>query len=300
MSFYSAYDFIIHSELSLPFPILSNSAEATVDIFYGQVSDKGLAQPLQRGLTYQLSREQFWLDVPTIGRFLVAEGKQIIIEPVVGVDKESLCVFVLGPCMEILLKQRGLLVVPGYALQRDDYAVAFAGQSGRGQSVLQGLFYKQGQTFLGGNSVVLNQEGVVLPGPKQLEFGPVVVSALNIEPGLLNTMRSDIKRYLVPLEHYAHQSLPLKIIYTWKLHQQSEIMMVRMDINEKTAYLHQLAQSNNVINEPYSAASMDRINPSTWERIQVICIHVPTMGLKLQQLVDFIKQDLATRESCYV
>ena len=290
--YYSLYDFIVQSELQLPAPPLPSSANS-VTISYGSVSPQGLANPIFCGFAYQASSTDFWLNIPSVARFLVSKGQSIVIDAVKGIDDDSLQTFLLSTCMEVLLSQRQLTVLPGYALKMGDYGISFLGNGGLGQSMLQGLWYKQGYSFLTGNFVVFNSRGEMLPGITQLDCLPAVVSSLKLEKQVLKTLRPNLKKCVIPLEQQYHTNpLHPQIIYTFKMHDQAEVLFTELDHNSKLSYLQQLMSSNILPVELWST----RPKP---DLIPIVCIQLPMAELKLQPLADAIKQDVMKRGHSY-
>lgn len=290
--YYSLYDFIVQSELQLPAPPLPSSANS-VSISYGSVSPEGLANPVCRGFAYQASHTDFWLNIPSVARFLVSNGQSIVIDPIKGVDEDSIQAFLLSTCMEVLLRQRQLTVLPGYALKMGDCGIAFLGNTGLGQSMLQGLWYKQGYSFLTGNVVVFNSQGEMLPGTTQLDCLPTVISSLKLEKQVLKPLRPNLKKSVIPLGQQYHASpLHPQIIYTLKMHDRAEVLFTELDYNSKLSYLQQLMSSNILPVELWST------QPKA-DLISIVCIQLPMTELKLQPLAEAIKQDVMKRGHSY-
>lgn len=301
--YYSAYNLVIQSPVTLPLLSVAfpEATMADITIRYDLVSPKGLLDPLNQGVTYQATGTEFWLHLPSIGRFLVSHGQDIIICPADGIDEDSIRAFLLSTCFEILLRQRQLIVMQGYVLKRANYGVAFSGAMGKGQSLLQGLFYKRKQAFLASNFFALNHDAMVLPGMTQLEFWPSVISALGLTTDSLKTLRPRIKKYILPLEQrYYAKSLPLHVLYTWKMHQHRDILFSELDASNKQPYLQQLLQANTLSATLCQDKNAQQVALERLQHIEIVCIHVPETGLKLPQLADSIERDLERRGHCYV
>lgn len=301
--YYSVYNLLIESELLLPnLQTIDKTPDAInpVTISYGTVGKEGLHLPAHQGFAYQATRTEFWLNIPSVARFLVSNGTSITIELTDGVDEESIHAFLLNTCMEVLLRQRQLIVMPGFAFKMGDYGISFLGGSGLGQSMLQGLFYKRGHSFLAGNFITLNDQGDILPGVAQVEFWPLVVSSLKLETFAIKTLRPTIKKWVFPLkQHYYSSPLPLKCIYTLKMHQQPDVVFSKIDEAHKLPYLQQLVAVNNLPIDLWYDTNNILPNPNAFNNIQLICIHLPMIGLKLQQIADSIENDLIERGHYY-
>ena len=301
---YSVYDFIIQSELELPgFPAASGItvSSPTVTIQFGKVSKTGLQNPTNQGLTYQTNSTEFWLNIPSIARFLVSNGQKILIDPVDQTDDDSIRTFLLSTCIETLLRQRQLILISGFALKLGSVGVAFAGTPGTGQSMLQGLFYKNGYSFLDGHFTVLNHQGFILPGIPQMELWPAITSVLGIDTQHLNQVRPEIQQYILPLiDQYYRNPLPVQTIYTVAMHQQPNIIFSTIDGAEKIKYLEPLIKTNDVsvnlwYENNHSLPNLDRL-----KSIPLVCINLPTSGLKLQQIIQAIENDVGERSLAHV
>jgi hypothetical protein len=88
------------------------------------------------------------LDVPGVGRFRIAGGEEILIEPASGASERNLRVYLLGSAMGALLHQRGALPLHANAIEIGGRAVAFLGRSGAGKSTLAAWFADRGHRIL--------------------------------------------------------------------------------------------------------------------------------------------------------
>src|SRR5580658_2928398 len=95
----------------------------------------------------QATAGRFQLDVPA-GRFLVSEGRRILVDPGPGASEADLRPYLLGTVIGALCHQRGLLPLHAAAVLCADGAVAFAGPSGAGKSTLAAQLHALGRTVL--------------------------------------------------------------------------------------------------------------------------------------------------------
>lgn len=287
--YYSAYNFTVQSAFQLSaLPVIFSSGKTDISISYGLVSKEGLVCPTHQGFAYQENKTAFWLNIPSVARFSVSDGEHIIIEPVKGIDEDSVQVFLLGPCMEALLRQRQITILPGYALQLGDNGIAFAGSAGLGYSLLQGLWYKRGYSFSGGNFIALNHQGDVLPGTAQLEFWPEVIANLKLEANTKKTIRPNITKQVIFLDNNCFQRpVPLKIMYLVKTHHHPEVLFTQSSGEQKHAQVQQLLAGKNSPAYDYNNLSKSDM--------EIVVIHLPTSGFKLQQLAECIENDISKR-----
>lgn len=302
---YSIANLGVQSELLLP-TLAVSTANSPIDslghvsIIYGLVCQNGLNNPTHQGFNYQTTSTEFWLNIPSIARFQVSKGEQIIIDPVDGIDDESIRTFLLSICIEVLLRQRYHLVASGFALKFRNYGVGFVSNLSSGLAILQGLFYKQGFSFLGSNFFALNSIGEVVPGVGQLEFWPSSATTLGLDTKTLKILRPGIEKYVLPLEEqYYSKPLPLKTIYTIKMNKQSEITFSPMDEADKIPYLQEIAKTNSIFADLWDDINPRLLQSDIANNIQMVTIYLPIVGLKLRQVIDLIENDLVEREQHY-
>ena len=107
------------------------------------------------------------LDVPEVGRFRIARGEEIAIDPAPGASERNLRVYLLGSAMGALLHQRGVLPLHANAVEIGGHAVAFLGRSGAGKSTLAAWFADRGHRVLCDDvcAVSLGEDGAPLVAP---------------------------------------------------------------------------------------------------------------------------------------
>ena len=86
----------------------------------------------------------------------VAEGQEITVSPVDGVDPKYLSAVVTGELFSVLIRQRGLLVLHGSAVSKDGRAVGFIGDSGWGKSTLAASLVSRGWRLLTDDLLVID------------------------------------------------------------------------------------------------------------------------------------------------
>ncbi len=92
---------------------------------------------------------QVQLDLPGIGRFLIAEGCRVAVAPAPAANLHTIGFLLGGPVLAVLLRQRGLLPVDGAALGWETGALLLAGPSGQGKSLLAAALARKGWPVLG-------------------------------------------------------------------------------------------------------------------------------------------------------
>ncbi|WP_308516506.1 hypothetical protein [Sphingomonas flavescens] len=88
------------------------------------------------------------LTVPGVARYLIREGREIIVDPVPNIPEKNVRLYLLGSAMGALLHQRGLLPLHANAIEIDGRGYAFVGESGAGKSTLAARFHDRGYAVL--------------------------------------------------------------------------------------------------------------------------------------------------------
>ena len=293
---YRAFQLTILSELA--FPELLESADESVDvrIAFGDVSPQGIESPRGSGLSFQVNPQLLWLNIPNVARFLVSNGQTITIFPVEGADEASIRLFLLGSCLGALLMQRGLLLLHGNAIQVGKFSISFAGHSGAGKSTLSGAFFKRGYSILADDVCAINEKGEVLPSFPQIKLWADAAKHLAIDTTALRRIRPNIEKFAIPLNHQFYQNpMPLKIIYILHSHNKNTFELKNFSGMSKLQPL-----KNQLYRRQY-LKGMDRARAnfiqcgSLVSRIELARITRPNEGYSLQQLVDFVTEDLSNR-----
>jgi hypothetical protein len=211
---YCLYGLTLSSDLHFSELPLSETDQTQVKVHYGKVDAEGIQDPKIKGLYYQAAEQCLWLDIQGLARFLIRDGKEIIIEAVTDADEQSIRLYVLGSCMGALLQQRGFLVLHANAIAVGDQAVVFAGPSGQGKSTLAAAFHQQGYPILTDDVCAINQQLQVVPGYPQLKLWHDSAAKLNIATRGLRRIRLQVNKYAMPLaQGFAQQSYPVSAVF---------------------------------------------------------------------------------------
>lgn len=129
----------------------------------------------------------FLLELDGVGRFWVAQGRQVLVEPAPNCPEAELRAFMLGSVLGVLCHQRGLLPIHASAVRIDEVAVLIAGISGAGKSTLAAALGARGHALLSDDVAAIDpQSGRLLPAYPQRKLTPDVLHVLQMpHEGLL-------------------------------------------------------------------------------------------------------------------
>ena len=213
---YVAYGLGIRSELPLP-ELVAGEAPADVVLRLGRV-DRVPALELDRGGSgCWATAEEACRFMAGVGTVLVQSGRQIIVDPAVGVEDRVLRLSILGPAFALVLHQRGRFVLHASAVESTGSAVAFMGGSGWGKSTLAAALHARGCGIVADDltAITVGAEGpTVFPGFPQLKLWPEAVVSLGGAPETMPQLHPLFeKRARQAIRGFSNKLLPLRRIY---------------------------------------------------------------------------------------
>jgi hypothetical protein len=170
----------------------------------------------------------FWKEV---GAFSVRDGREVVVDPAPGVDERLLRLYITGPVLATLLRERGLRVLHASAIAIDGSARLFLGSPGQGKSTLAAMLYARGHRVLSDDvtAVRVEERGVtVLPGIPRLKLWPDAAASLGLAPDALPRVHPSLeKRAVLVSRGFTGDPLPLTRVYVLAPGQQHEVEPLR-------------------------------------------------------------------------
>lgn len=145
---YRAYGLRVRSALALPFDLLPNTGAADVTVHFGPVPSTrsaGADRLVQTDL-WQARPGIFLMQAEGVARYLIAEGRDVRIEPLGG-GTADIAAFLVG-MWAVLLQQRGVMPLHAAAVKSPAGAVLLLGHSGHGKSTLAAALVERGYALL--------------------------------------------------------------------------------------------------------------------------------------------------------
>lgn len=196
---YRAHGLTFDSDIELP-ELVPFDGEPDVMIRYGQVPER-LEGPVTHGPGYQATAGHYLLDLPGMARYLVREGRDVIIAPAPGAREDDVRVFVLSSVMAALVHQKGLLAMHASAVEVDGRCVLFAGESGAGKSTLTAAFHNRGYRIVTDDLSVVSfdRNGVpmVPPGYRHVKLRPDSLELVGASLGARREMQFGVQKFSV-------------------------------------------------------------------------------------------------------
>ena len=214
---YTAYGLHVRSPFPLPFftslPGLPHR-EPDVTIRIG-AAPASLPAPADRRGLWESAPGAFLLDVPGVARYRVTDGRDVLVEPRGGGDRE-VGVFLTGPVFAALLQQRGVVTFHAGAVGTGAGAVLFAGRPGSGKSSLIAALVERGYAMLADDvtGVVLDGDGcpAALPAFPCLRLWTNVLDELAWPGQPLGRVRPELEKHLAPVERFHAAPLAVRAV----------------------------------------------------------------------------------------
>ncbi|MBW4668554.1 MAG: serine kinase [Cyanomargarita calcarea GSE-NOS-MK-12-04C] len=219
MYFYHAYGLNIQSALSLPELNLTIETKADVVIKLGIIDDFPFEVNPSEIFREHISLEKSYFFWNQIGKFLVQNGTEIVIEPLPKIEERSIRLPLLGTIMAVLLHQRGLLVLHASAVAINDGVVAFLGNKGQGKSTMAATLYGRGHHLMADDLVVIkfsdSECPFAIPGFPQFKLWPSsAIHSLGDNPETLPQLATGYeKRARRVVDRFLEKPMQLKRIY---------------------------------------------------------------------------------------
>ena len=158
------------------------------------------------------------LNVAGAGRYLIRDGREIIVDPDPAGTERHLRLFLLGSAFGAILHQRGLLPLHSNAMEIAGHAVGFMGASGAGKSTMAAWFHDRGYHVLADDVCVVtgsrDTTPLAHPGIPRLRLWRDALEASGRNPQDHEHAFDDADKYNVRTRiSDAPSPLPLGVIY---------------------------------------------------------------------------------------
>lgn len=154
------------------------------------------------------------LTLKAVGAYLIRNGNEIIIDPVVPRDTPDLALFLLSTGLGVLCHQRGLLPLHASCVTFGGPAIAFAAESGVGKSTIAAVLLQLGAKLVADDVTVIDTRApggpVVLPSYPRQKLWRDTLSALHIAPGAALRVTAPLEKYNQPVDQAFHPT-PIRL-----------------------------------------------------------------------------------------
>lgn len=291
---YTAYGLTFSSTFPLPeFRPHTNGAN-DVNISYGKVPES-LSSPSDNGIAWQTEPGKLLLTVKDVARYLVLGNQEVVIEPFPGSNEADIRVFLLGSVLGAVLHAHHMLVLHASVIQTKNGAALFMGNCGAGKSTLLGAFLKRGYAMLTDDKagIVIDKNGTaqVLPGFPRVRLTKDAVKKLDF-PVQNAEHNEEAGKYIVPVEKFCLENLPVKAAYALTVHNKPNIVLDRLQKIEQIELLNYNTYRRRFLNGADQRMAHFQTLTALSSQIEVSRISRPDFPAKIDELVALIEEDL--------
>jgi hypothetical protein len=167
-------------------------------------------------LGFESDERSVLLQIADVGRFLVRDGREIVVDPSPGAPPSWMLQPLLSFAMAIVLQWRGVLTLHGSAVRVGDQAVLLTGPRGRGKSTLAAYLASCGHVVQSdGFAAIVDTSGRphVLGGPAAQNLWPDAMQCLGLASGHPTLAPTTDKRFVAEPWSVSRAAVPLARIY---------------------------------------------------------------------------------------
>lgn len=229
--FYRVYGLNISSDIYLP-ELQKWKGRVDINIIRSTVPSE-LNETIFSNEYIKISKNEVLLSIEGIAKYYVKNGDEIIVEPDVHGDNNSVNLYLLGTALGTALLQRGVIPIHGSAMVIDGKCVLFTGNSGAGKSTLSSAFRKKGHTFLADDVsvVTINEKGIVVvqPAYPQQKLWCDSLIEMGDDINKLAKVYVDENKYVVPTHNeFSSLPAPLQAIFELKADECEGVEMTQL------------------------------------------------------------------------
>lgn len=292
---YTAYGLNFASEFPLPELRPHQNGAPDVRIGYGDVPES-LPFPSDNGIAWQAAPGKLLLTVKEVARYLIIENREVIVKPLPGSRAEDVRIFLLGSALAAVLHAQKMLVLHAGVIQTKSGAVLLMGNSGAGKSTLTAAFLKRGYAILADDKagIALDENGVAqtLPGFPRIRLTKDAVEKLQF-PTENAAFNAELDKYVVPVENFCTETIPVKAAYSLSVHNKSDIILEPLDAIEKFETLNYHTYRRRFMREPSQREAHFQILGALSKQVRCSTVVRPVHPNLIDELVARIEEDFA-------
>lgn len=222
-AYYAVHGLTIESSIRLP-DLLSTNSPADVKILYGKLTEDFVTKTLgeakifnRPGCQTRVSKRGLMLEWERVGKVLIRNGSEVIVELEAETEEADLQPFLTGPVLSVLLHQRGQLVLHASSVNVGGSAIAFLGSKGFGKSTLAASMQVRGHQLITDDILPVSFErnvATTFPGYPKIKLFPDSVEAVGEVPAHLPLIHRWVDKHSFQCaENFRLEPVPLKGIY---------------------------------------------------------------------------------------
>ncbi len=250
--YYNLYGVTIQSEIECP-ELLPEQGPPEASIILGKIPEKYVTET-ESPYFWKVTPEYFFFALKKKVRFLVTNGNKILIEIRSSTDPDEVRLFLLGTCLAVLMRQRGLFLIHGSGIATDKGCIIFSGQVGAGKSTIAAAFMEKGYQIVADDICAVSLSGdyksTVYPGYPQLKLHTDSLLNISRDTKQLHSVSADADKFRLPIAGEFHKApLPLRAIYFLDKHTKKDFSLTPISGTKKFQLLASNIYRPNLIND---------------------------------------------------
>ena len=296
---YNAFGLTIESEIAFPeLPECGGADDADVLV---RLSDRFAENPSpERSDSYfKATEDTFYLQIEQVGRFLVRDGREIIVQPDSDYHAGELRLYLLGSVMAAVLHQRHVWPLHAGAIDTHEGAVLFAGRSGSGKSTILHALIHRGRyhAITDDLAAIVSCEDawpLLLPGIPRLKLWADSAAHFGMDLNQLRLLRPNEEKYDVPVaSKFAPEPVRLARIYVLEPSVDGSLDISRLDPMAATAaLLHHTYRNQFMVGSGQRTPHLHQVT-STVARVPIYRLGWPHSWTGLRELGDHLAREEA-------
>ena len=300
---YGAYGLRLRSALALPFNRLPGAeapAAADVTVRLGAVPRKlppATAGPFTRRAFWEAQRDAFLMHYDGVARYLVADGRDVLVEPWGGCDDDIAAVLANTP-LTALLQQRGVATLHAAAVRTPAGAALLLGRSGDGKSSLAAALVERGHALVADDvaAVVLNgARATVLPGCATLRLWKHTLDRMRVAHRARSRVRGTLEKFWVPAPRVCDEPLPVSAAFVLTSHNRPDIRVESLPPSAAFRMLTAHAHRRRVMDAMGQRPAHFRAATAIARDVPVTRVTRPVHPFLLDELADRVEARMAPR-----
>ena len=218
----TAYGLHVRTPFALPYAPAPGvpDGEPDVTVRIG-AAPAALPAPAGRHGLWETAPGAFLMHAPGVARYLVTGGRDVLVEPCGGGDRD-VGVFLAGPVFAALLQQRGVVTFHAAAIETGTGAVLLAGPAGGGKSSLLAALVDRGYAMLADDvtGVAPDADGrpAALPAFPCLQLWADALDKLAWRGRARRKARPELEKYLAPVDRFRAAPLAVRAVCVLTFH----------------------------------------------------------------------------------
>jgi len=251
-----------------------------------------LPDALETSAVHEVNAQALLLRVDGVGRYLVREGREILIDVDPAATAHDVRVYLLGTCLGVLLHQRGLLILHASGVVTDLRAIVFAGDSGAGKSTLLTELLRRGHKMIVDDvcAIRFDEESrpIVLPAYPRTRLWADAAARFEVDTTSLPRTRSSWDKFerQVPDQFWAHEAFLTHVFHLADPHDGEEFLLESLPPFEAFTTLVDHTYRGLLLDGLDLRASHFELASRAAGSVKVIRVRRPAGSYRLEELAD--------------